>query len=644
VGRKLTRLEKGLQTTKTLLLLLLFTVPAYPQASVPESLETQYVYVDASKGSDSNNGSQTSPLRTVTAAAKRAIANNQKNLGTRVIINPGVYREAVFVGRVTGMTSAPMTFQAAQTGTAVISGSDVWTGWQSDTSNGALYRHFWPYAWRACAVPAGWPAGIAQITLRREMIFVNGKPMVQVLSRSHMKAGTFAVDEGNSTVYVWPPSGTNMSTAKVEVSVRPTIMQIQGRKNVVVRGLAFEHANPCINQNAFNVYSSSDILFEGTHFRWNNWGGLFFSTSWDITVQGSMANSNGGVGFGAFKTKTALFQTNESSFNNWRGAQGALYDWGMGGTKLMRMHGAKVANLTSIGNHAQGLWFDTDNVNVTVDGSLLSRNHFANLQVEANQGPITIQNTRVCYGGTGANILTSSNLTLTGNTFYSNGGYGTWHAQVFAGGKSGGRYIDNWETGQMMTVRNENLRMSGNVIVDGASGQSVFSTYMSGTDWSLFVNSLTSDRNTWYDARTSTPFVLPGRKFTSLSGWRSTTGQDWNSTFQSASTNCSTPAPAVPAFYLYSDKARASVTAGSSTSFGLKVVPFGFTGTVYLSAVGLPYGVSAGFSTASLSSSGNSILTFRSATNASAGTFPITVYAVSGNLVQAISLSLTVVR
>ena len=45
------------------------------------------------------------------------------------------------------------------------------------------------------------------------MVVVNGTPLTEVLSLAAMEAGTFFPDESNGTVYVWPPVGTNMSTA-----------------------------------------------------------------------------------------------------------------------------------------------------------------------------------------------------------------------------------------------------------------------------------------------------------------------------------------------------------------------------------------------------------------------------------------------
>src|SRR3974390_2549897 len=97
---------------------------AHSQASITEN-QTTYLYVDAQKGSDSNSGSTSAPLKTIQAAINKANANNQKKIGTKIVVNPGVYREAVSINPVSNQSTATLTLQAATTGTAIISASNV---------------------------------------------------------------------------------------------------------------------------------------------------------------------------------------------------------------------------------------------------------------------------------------------------------------------------------------------------------------------------------------------------------------------------------------------------------------------------------------------------------------------------------------
>ena len=67
------------------LLPIFIAVPAisWGQAVVNESLETAAIYVDTVHGSDSNNGSQSAPLKTIGASVTKAIANNHSSIGSK---------------------------------------------------------------------------------------------------------------------------------------------------------------------------------------------------------------------------------------------------------------------------------------------------------------------------------------------------------------------------------------------------------------------------------------------------------------------------------------------------------------------------------------------------------------------------------
>src|ERR1051326_87124 len=338
---------------------------AWCQANVNENLETAFIYVDTANGSDSNPGSVTRPLKTIGAAVTLAETNNVNNIGSRVIINPGVYRESLRVSPSYNSTSMPITFQAAIGGTAYVSGAQQYTGWQVDGGNYNIYTNDWAYSWGVCntLVPEAPPA--PDIVLRKEMVYVNGTPLTQVLAYNEMTTGTFYVDESGGTIYMWPPAGTNVSKADVEVSVLPTLLNIQGQSNLVVRGLTFEYANTCRESGAVNVSGRnqvSNILFDADNFVWNNAQGLGLNPTFsNFTVQNSTANHNGEAGFQATETKYGLYQNNQANYNNWRGAQGAFYSWNNAAAHFYNKHDHTINNLETAYNQTYGIHFDTDN-------------------------------------------------------------------------------------------------------------------------------------------------------------------------------------------------------------------------------------------------------------------------------------------
>ena len=615
-------------------------IRASAQAHVTENQST-YLYVDAASGSDGNSGGQNSPLKTIQAAVDRADANNQKWIGTKVIVKPGVYRESVNIGAYRS-TSAPITIQAAVTGTAVLAGSDVLHSWNQQSSG--VYTHVWTPNLGTCGIPAGWPGSIAAIARRTELLFVNGIALTQVMSTSDLRPGTFFVNESNDLIYMKPPAGTNVASSTIEAAVRPQTLNIAGRTNIVLRGMVFRHAASCINSAGVTVNSSSNILFDSDQAMWNNWGGIGIFGTNNVTVQNSVASYNGGVGFMSANDQYVLFKYNESDYNNWRGAQAGLYDWGMGGTKFMYMRNTTVQNHFSYRNQAQGLWFDTDNKNITIDNATLSENVMSALQIEANEGPITVKNSHVCSSGAGVNLLNSEKVYILNNTFYNNSGTGIFDAaEIFVAGWANGHPINDWLTGQYYNLLTTGTQLSGNTFENASGGQKVFGTYLKGADWSQFTNTLLSGSNVWYDPSTTSNFMIPDGKMVTLGGFQSSTGTDYSSIWATPSTSpagaCSVSSPSYKDFSINLSRGSISMSNGSAT-VPLFVHSYGY-GAVNLQVTGLPSGVWVSFSQNNLASG---TVTLRFGASASAGyqTVPVTIWATSGSRVHTITVNLNV--
>lgn len=612
------------------------------QANVTEN-QTTYIYVSTA-GSDSHSGTSSSPLRTIQAAVDRANTNNQKRIGTKVIVNSGVYRESVSINQISNQSTVPLTIQAASTGSAIIAGSEVLTGWSTVSGHAYTYMHSWNYNFGYCAIPAGWPTTFSSIARRTEMIFVNNEPYTQVMAESQLRAGTFFIDESTNQVLVTTPSTTSIWSATVEAAVRPETLQVNGRTNVVLRGLVLRHANSCINQSGADINSSSNVLVDRVQAIWNNWGGLAVTSSDHYTVQNSIASHNGGVGFQGFEGQYALYSYDESDFNNWRGAQAALYNWGMGGTKLMLMRSTTVQDHYSYGNQAQGLWFDTDNKNITVNNATLSGNTFAALQIEANEGPIKVEYSHLCSGGAGATVLNTEKLTMEYNNFYNNGGTGQYQAEIYIAGRPGGHVIYDWQTGESYDLRTTGTVLTDNNFEDASGGQNDFGTYLSGTDWSDFADSLVASGNRWYDPTTAYSFLLPSAHRVTFSGWKSAVGTDYSSywalPYTSPKTACAIPSQSFADFDVTLGAESYGMSSGR-VAIPMEVASFGY-GTVSLSVSGLPSGVTASLSRGSLTS-GAVTLTLSASKYAVNKTVPITLWAVSGSRVHSTTVNVHVV-
>jgi hypothetical protein len=633
-------------TAKRLLLLITaLATPAcaFAQANVIEN-QSATLYVDATSGSDANPGTQTKPFLTIGKAVAKAKTNNVSGIGTKVLINSGIYREYVSIASTYNQTGATITIQASQPGKAIISGSDVYKNWSRGTSNPSTYTHSWTQNFGYCSIPNGWPTSYAPITQRREMVFVNGMPLTQVISKSLLRAGTFYVDESADTLTIWPSSSVDMSTAVVEVATRPGTFTISRRSNMAVRGLVFQHAANCPNTNSVNIGSSTNILIDSVQANWNNWGGLNVSSSKLVTVKNSIGNHNGGVGLGGVHSTYTLYDSNESDYNNWRGAMGAYYDWAMGGTKLFSMHTATVNNLHAYRNQAQGLWFDTDNKHITASNNTLVENVGPNLQVEVNEGPIAVTGSTLCSGGVGLNLINSENVSVTGNTFYNNGATNKYQAQIFMGGKSNGRGLRDWETGQQYTLYDKNLSLHNNILHDAAPGQFLIGTYLSGSDWTTFQTTLSSNNNVWHDPTSTKKFLLPSNKLVDLAGWQANSTEDmgssWATTTMAKPANCAVPSPSFPDFSIIADNHTYAMSSGKAT---IKLLVHSYSyDAVNITVAGLPAGVTASHSQGSLTD-GSDTVTLTAAHTAVNQTVLATIIATRGARVHTVSVYVHVV-
>jgi hypothetical protein len=497
-----------------------------PAAAVVE------IFVDAASGSDANTGLAGHPLKTLAKACLIIAKNHWNNIPTTVTISPGTYREAIQIAGTSPTTGSPVTIQATQPGSVIISGADVWTGWQPDTTNSTLLTHSWPYRFGICTVPAGWPT-LREIVLRREMIFLNGKMMTQVLALKDIRAGAFFVDEAAGRAYIWPWIPVDLSKTTIEVAVRPLLFESYQVPHLTVKGLTFEHANSCMStrqRSAVAIVGATDDLLEDTTIDENNWTGLTLYNLTSSTIRQTIVNTNGELGIDGFKNKDITLDEVEASFNNWRGAWGYFMTWETGGAKFLFTHGATFTNFTAIGNQGRGIWFDTDNLDIKIDQAFLSKNRVGGILLEANMGPFSITNSKICQNNQGGIVTNHSEyVTLTGNAIFDND-----VSQIDVYGSAGQRTGTNWETGAKFVAVAQDWKFLQNNIAASTAAQLLFSIHQSPD---IFLNSLISDGNTWANPATTTPFQFEKNGVpvnVNLSGWQSATKQDSSSTFASS--------------------------------------------------------------------------------------------------------------
>lgn len=504
--------------------------PAPVPSSTPSvGLTEHLIYVDTrnANADDANPGTADRPLKTIGKAAAIAADNSLGNMSIRIIISPGVYRESVSLQPKGGRSQAPIHFQAEENGTAMIAGSDVWTGWQKQGKTN-VYTHSWPYKWGLAPYPPGWQGSVdlKPIVRRREMIFINGNALTQVLSNGEVREGTFSVSEQSATVSLIPPSGVQVESATIEVAIRSVIFAIDSVQNLTVSGLVFMHGNTAVGDTAVTLTNCTGGVVEDCKFLWNNWAGMTFQSSapgisQTMTARRNIANYNGGIGLSAARVKDVLYEDNETSYNNWRGAQGDFRQWANAGLKHLFIHGGIYRRHRAVGNQAPGCWFDTDCADIEIEDAFSCRNNGPGLFIEASQGPTSATNCTICDNHRESGIFSDggADVTLQGNILYGN-----VDAQLRI--VQGARSVRNWETNESLKIYPERWTMQKNIIV----GSDTAPLLTDIADSARFFGTFVSAENTWFSPQKNGTFILDG-KGANFTKWQSASHQDADARF-----------------------------------------------------------------------------------------------------------------
>jgi len=498
----------------------------YPAGAQPTF--DQVLYVDADAGSGRGTGTQAEPLRTIQEAMNRAQDNKDDGRSTRVVIASGVYREAVefaYSNYDGGGTNAKVVVEGAGPEETVIKGSEVFEGWKPE--GGGRFSHEWTRDWGVADDPTDGRIE-EDIVLRREMVFVDGRRMRQVLSAGAMEPGTFRLDESIDRLYLQPPAGTDPSNALVEVAVRSRGWYTMYEHQFTLRGLSVQHvATPWeYGRGAVVVSYADDAVLENVVARQNNFMGFNLQYAAGAELSQSRALHNGHSGWSLFKLTELQGEDVELSYNNWRGLLGGYTNWGPG-NKSSHVHGMTVHGLTAIGNHSRGLWLDTDHTNVVLEDVEFRDNLKDGLYLEANQGPITLRRPRIT-GNQGYAVLNanSENVTIEDGTLSDNA-----EGSLHISGAVEGRTVTDFETGGSLLVQSRGWTLQNSVVRQESSGGNLVSTTFGEEAWRRFVNSLSSDYNTWWHPSRREAFRWWTRGRITFEEWQNRTGEDQHSVF-----------------------------------------------------------------------------------------------------------------
>ena len=246
-------------------------------------------------------------------------------------------------------------------------------------------------------------------------LYVDGKPLRAVSSRSSLQAGTWYFDHRAGKVYLYDdPSGH-----AVELGYTPYAFGGSARnvkiQNLTVQQYASADQRGAIGNNGagagWKIVNSRVALNHGVGIILGS-GGL---------ASGNDVSRNGGLGIGGGTATGITVTGNLIASNVWNGTK---CDWECGGAKFGQVTGLMVSGNYVHDNQGPGLWADENSRNVTFQNNRVERNLLAGISDEIGSGATISGNVLAGNGATtygwGWNaqiqIQNTSNAQVSGNT------------------------------------------------------------------------------------------------------------------------------------------------------------------------------------------------------------------------------------
>jgi hypothetical protein len=414
------------------------------------------------KAADRNPGTARLPFRTINAAAQTA------DPGDTVFVKRGIYREWVQPAK-SGAPDAPIVYQAEESGSVVVKGSEILEGnWQPVAGNADVFSISLDHPVlakahaflkkRASKAPdfVDW---VTRYSLGQ--VFVNGTTMRQVLSPNEMRLcpSSWFVDDASHTLVVRFPAGHTPAKAEVEVSVRPRIFAPtrRGLGHIAISGFVFEH---CANtfprhfwQDADHAQAGAVGFGSGHHWtlehcvvRLAGMTGVDCGSETGAVLNGqekppleevgyhlirnNLIERNGSAGIIGWQHRETRVVGNVIRDNNTLG----ILAWETGGIKFHGFHDGVIRDNLIEDNDTWGIWFDNVYRGSRIEGNLILGNMWGGIFLEMGSGPVYIVNNIVAHsvsgdeyrhrGGHGIYGHDAGGAKIYHNLFYGNAGFG----------------------------------------------------------------------------------------------------------------------------------------------------------------------------------------------------------------------------
>ena len=377
-------------------------------------------YVDQNnpRASDQNQGSEESPFKTITQAAKVLLP------GEKVIVKKGIYRENVRPARGGENEKSMICYEAASGDEVTISGSEVlkekWVRSKTPYKPSMTFSHkLWmvmvpgsyfmepspfkiqnldEYELKVMSWANDWKNRVPY-TLLRGLVFQDGIRMTQLCAYEDIVKlpGSYWVDTTQNekclfTIHINPFDGKDPNQQQFEITTRqsPFNPKVKGINYIRVNGFTFEQAGngfQVSSKGAFSTYGGSHWIIENNIFRKINSVAVEIGAVTDRHFDNEDSDDNfkivsgrhivrkntiydcGTGGIQGLINKESLVEDNHIFNIGWQEAE---FYYETAAIKLHMTHNCLVRR-----NHihdieaAMGIWLDADNINSRVTRNLV---------------------------------------------------------------------------------------------------------------------------------------------------------------------------------------------------------------------------------------------------------------------------------
>jgi len=251
----------------------------------------------------------------------------------------------------------------------------------------------------ACSLPEG--------------LFIDDKPLVQVLSKDDVEAGGFYFDHAGGRIYFADdPTGR-----KVEATVAVFAFE-SWASNVLIRNVTIEKYASVAQKGAVQAQEAVGWTVENCEVRLNSGAGIAAGTG--SLVRGCNIHDNGQIGITGVG-RDVLVDNNRIWANNIRGFSSG---WEAGGVKIALGDGVVFRGNHIHDNLGPGLWCDINCHNVLYEGNVVERNNGAGIFHEISFNAVVRNNIvrhngiadNGWFGGSDILIAASQDVEVYGNT------------------------------------------------------------------------------------------------------------------------------------------------------------------------------------------------------------------------------------